>query len=376
MSDERLSPQNELLKPLRILHISTALDWRGGEQQLLLLHRELLAMGHESAVYCPNDSVLRKKIEAEGSACIPCPGHKASIRRLSQSVRDHRPDLISLHDPNAHTAAVKAQLLRFIDQPMVLHRKVDFALGRNPLSRFKYGHPSIRAVIAVSEAVRRVLQASGAVRAPIEVVRDAFDPRRIHGGHRPRFMDAEVPVYEREWLVGTVAAFADHKDPETFIRAARMVQNRFPKARFVWLGEGRLRSKALQMASEAGIRFEAPGFVEDVIERMRLFDVLMYSSKEEGLGSSLIDAMALGLPIASTAAGGIPELFEHGGAALLSEVKKPEALASHVMRILEDSGLRQSLSDRARAESVHFGARAYAEQTLAIYRRALSWEEA
>ncbi len=287
-------------------------------------------------------------------------------------MRTFQPELIALHDPNAHTQAVMAQVLRFIDTPMVLHRKVDFGVGHNALSKFKYSHPSIRAVIAVSEAIREILRASGAVRAPIEVVRDGYDPTRIESVHRPRFFDSDRPDAERDWVVGTVAAFADHKDPDTFLAAARKIQNAFPSARFIWLGEGVLRKKMLQKAAALQIRFEAPGFVGDVIERMRGFDVMMYSSKEEGLGSSLIDAMALGLPIATTAAGGIPELFDEGISALLSPPKDSEGLAQNVLKILRDRELRLNLAQNAQLHSGRFTASVLAENTLKIYREVVN----
>ncbi|MBI1317201.1 glycosyltransferase [bacterium] len=346
----------------RVLHLSTALDWRGGEQQVLLLQREWERMGISSAVVCSERSVLSQKLRQQGLAALTYPASRLSVRRLLPLVRLFQPHVLHLHDPDAHTVAVVASYLGRVRLPLILHRKVDFEVGKNGLSRWKYGYSGIRRVIAVSGAVKVVLERSGAVRAPIEVVYDAFDPERLPTGPAlSRFRDSSsTPV------VGTVAAFADHKDPYTFLEAAARVQAEVPKARFVWLGEGELRTATLLKAKQMGLNFEAPGFVDDVLVRMQSFTVLMYSSKAEGLGSSLIDAMALGLPIASTAAGGIAELFEPGVQALLSRPRDAEALAQNALRLLSDAELRRAIGERAGVRSRDFLPRIMAQKTLEI----------
>jgi len=364
-----MKPEVDPVREPRVLHLSTALDWRGGEQQVLLLQREWEKSGVPSAVLCSTHSVLNIRLKQQGLACLTYPEKRLSTARLAQMVRDFKPEVLHLHDPDAHTAAVWASVLGRVRLPLILHRKVDFGVGKNVLSRFKYGYVRIARVVAVSEAVKRVLERSGAVVAPIEVVYDAYDPERLG---KYSVGSPGVPEPGSEIVVGTVAAFADHKDPETFLAAAALIQQALPKVRFVWLGEGELRAATLLKAKQLGLNFEAPGFVEDVIERMRGFAVLMYSSKEEGLGSSLIDAMALGLPMATTSAGGIAELFEPGVQALLSPPRDAKGLAEHALRLLGDPELRRVLGAGALARSADFRPEAMAQKTLDIVRAVLA----
>jgi glycosyltransferase involved in cell wall biosynthesis len=91
------------------------------------------------------------------------------------------------------------------------------------------------------------------------------------------------------------------------------------------------------------------------------------SSREEGLGTSVLDALARGIPVASTDAGGLPEILE-GGTGLLVPAGNPSALADAVERIVTDPALRRSLGGRAREAVRRFSAARMAEEVLTVYR--------
>jgi glycosyltransferase involved in cell wall biosynthesis len=91
------------------------------------------------------------------------------------------------------------------------------------------------------------------------------------------------------------------------------------------------------------------------------------SSREEGLGTSVLDAMARGIPVASTTAGGLGEMLG-GGAGLLVPPANPEALADAIARILGDATLRSALTTRAEEAVRHFTAARMADDVLRVYR--------
>ena len=111
-----------------------------------------------------------------------------------------------------------------------------------------------------------------------------------------------------------------------------------------------------------------PGFREDVLSLMKSADVFVMSSITEGLGSAVLDAMAMGLPIVGTWAGGIPEAVIDGETGLLVPAGEPKPLAGAIVRLLKDPALREQYgrAGRARVEA-HFSVSALVEGTLAVY---------
>jgi glycosyltransferase involved in cell wall biosynthesis len=96
-------------------------------------------------------------------------------------------------------------------------------------------------------------------------------------------------------------------------------------------------------------------------------DVYVMSSREEGLGTSVLDAMARGIPVASTSAGGLPEMLHEGGGILVPP-RNPDALAGAVRRILCDPDLRQRLVEQASRTVESFSAERMAAEVLTVYR--------
>jgi glycosyltransferase involved in cell wall biosynthesis len=96
-------------------------------------------------------------------------------------------------------------------------------------------------------------------------------------------------------------------------------------------------------------------------------DLFVMSSQEEGLGTAVLEAMALGIPIASTNAGGLAEILA-GGAGLLVPPRDPAALAQAVSRILDDPALARTLAARAQENVLQLSDRRMAEEVRSVYR--------
>ena len=155
----------------------------------------------------------------------------------------------------------------------------------------------------------------------------------------------------RRRVVGNVAALVPHKGQRHLIEAAHLVVRELPDARFVILGEGELREHLERQVREYHLEKHVllPGFRTDVLGCIKSFDLFAMSSVTEGLGTSLLDAMACGRPIVATRAGGIPEIVEDGRdrlarAAARSRGDWPQA----IVRALKDR-LPPSTHGRGRA---------------------------
>jgi glycosyltransferase involved in cell wall biosynthesis len=225
----------------------------------------------------------------------------------------------------------------------------------------------------VSEGVREVLLRSGLPPDLLHVVRSGVDPAGLVPA-RPRAETRRaLGVAPEELLVGGIGALAPHKDHRTWIEAAAMVASRIPRARFLLAGEGELRGD-LERRREAlglGERVRLLGFREDVPDLLGAFDVLLHSSRLEGLGTSLVDAAFAGLPIVATRTGGIPEIARHGENAALAPAGDARSLAAALESVLEDPARRERMGSASRRIALEFHADRTAAETLRIYERLL-----
>ena len=170
--------------------------------------------------------------------------------------------------------------------------------------------------------------------------------------------------------MGTVAALTDHKDLGTLLTAAAAVVARRPDVRFVIVGDGEERAALEAQAAvlQLGDRAIFAGFRQDLDRLLPAFDVFCLSSKMEGLGTSLLDAMCFGRPVVATAAGGIPEAVEDGVTGRVVPVQDPAALAAALFDVLADDALRARFGAAGRARfAERFSAERMVDATLAVY---------
>ena len=333
---------------LRVVHVDTARSWRGGQNQVLLTARGMAERGHAVTVACREGGALEARALEAGLAVRPVPFHgdlwPPAITALASVFHAARPQVIELHDPHAVSAGLLARLLG-TRAAVVATRRVDFPL-RGRLSRAKYR--ACDRVIAVSQAVRSVLEGGGIAPERLRLVYEGVPDRAPAVGRREALLSLGVP--EDVPVVGNVAALTDHKDHATLLDAAAIVHRTRADVRFVIVGEGKLRPGLEAHAHELGLaeRVRFAGFRSDLDRLLPAFDVFCLWSQLEGLGTSLFDAMAFGLPIVATAAGGIPEAVEDGVTGRVVPVRSSEALAAALLEVLSDEGRRRALGEAGR----------------------------
>jgi glycosyltransferase involved in cell wall biosynthesis len=114
------------------------------------------------------------------------------------------------------------------------------------------------------------------------------------------------------------------------------------------------------------------GFRPDLQVLLPELDLFLFTSKEEGLGSSILDAYNCGVPVVATRAGGIPEIVEDGVTGLLAPIRDPAALAASVRRVLGDPALRARLVAGGARRAAELSVEAMTEATVAIYREVVA----
>lgn len=363
---------SEAQKP-GVLHVDAERTWRGGQQQAAWLVEGLLSRGWPTALVCPAGSVLEERGLARGWPLqalrlrgeLDVPGGRRIARIASAR------GLRILHAHSSHALAL-ALWARLFDRRLrvVASRRVDFPIRANAFSRLKYRTALLDRIVCISAAVRAQLAADGIPGEKLVVIPSGVDTRRFAGVRPPPGFRRSLGIPAGHLVVGTVAALADHKDYPTLLRAAALFLREHPDATFVAIGDGPLRARLAALAAELdlGRRFLFLGFREDVGAFLRLFDVFVLSSKTEGLGTSVLDAQALGLPLAACRAGGIPEIVADRETGLLVPPQDPPALAAALLELARDPQLRARLGENAkRAASAHDVSRTV-EAHLDLYR--------
>jgi glycosyltransferase involved in cell wall biosynthesis len=256
---------------------------------------------------------------------------------------------------------------------VVVSRRVDFAPDGNPLTRLKYTS-RIDCFIAVSRRVAEVLEASGVPRERVRTVYSGVPARARPDPARRATLRKELGLPDGAPVVGSVGALAAHKDPVTLVRGAAVVLRERPAARLLLVGDGPLRGEIEREARALGVadRVVLAGFRDDAIDCLSLLDVFAVTSRLEGLNTTVLDAMALGLPIVATRAGGIPEIVADNECGVLVPPGDPEALARALVLLLEDRQRAERFGAAARERSRSFTEERMVSETERVYRDVLA----
>lgn len=347
-----------------VVHVASGREWRGGQRQVWLLARALQRGGEVAqTVVTGAGSELAARLTAEQVPVVPAVWRAGlDPRALAAVIGAARKGaaLLHAHDAHAVTLAGLASLVTRV--PFIATRRVDFRLRRRGLwSRASR-------VIAISEAVATVLTNDGIPSERVVVVHSGIDLDAARAVP-PFGVRSHLGLADDTQVAVTVGALVPHKDHGTLLHAARRLADRFPRLHWVIAGEGELLAVLEWLRDQLGLadRVHFLGRVPEPEGLVAEGDVFVMSSREEGLGTSVLDAMARGIPVASTTAGGLGEMLG-SGAGLLVPPANPEALADAIARILGDRALRSALTTRAGEAVRHFTAERMAGEVLTVYR--------
>ncbi|MFC1529007.1 glycosyltransferase family 4 protein [Candidatus Latescibacterota bacterium] len=360
------------MSELSIAHIDTQLTWRGGERQVLELIKELNARNQQNVLFCKPYSIISKRAQDAGINVIHLPLRGEwdiiSALKLRAYIKRENVNIVHTHTSHAHSIALMA-LLRLNSCKLVVSRRVDFHINNYFSRRFKYGH-SVDKIIAVSDAIKRVLIEDGIDPKRVETVRSGFVQEEFLTSNENRDLRAELDIPKETVVISTVAALAPHKAHYTLIKAVNQVIKKQPDVKFLLAGEGEMES--LIQKNISNLRLEKfiilLGFVEDIGAVYRASDIFALSSREEGLCSSILDAMYFSLPIVATSAGGIPELVKDEVNGLIVPVDDYMLFAEKLNYLIEHPERRKKMGVRSSEIIKKNKFEQTVEKTLQIYK--------
>lgn len=339
---------------MHIIHANLARGFRGGERQTVLLIQALAGRADvaRQTLVCRPDSPLRASL-----ARTPGVRFVSARHQLAGHRRAGRATVVHAHEAKAvHWAWLHRRLCR---TPYLITRRVDTPVKPKRSNRMFY-----------REAYRCVAL-SGAIAAeirpltphPVEQIPSAFTPLApdldVTRSFRARYPEC--------LLIGHAGALVDrHKGQRVLLDAARRLQHTHPDMLFVFFGRG--EDEAALKAESTGLdNVVWAGFKPNVGDYLAALDVFAFPSRNEGLGSVLLDAMHAGVPVVASEVGGIPDIVCDGATGLLCPPGDGEALAGQLTR-LRDPALRQRLAQNAGAQLIRYSPEAMADAYLALYR--------
>jgi glycosyltransferase involved in cell wall biosynthesis len=359
---------------MRVFHLIKGLG-RGGAETLLpeglrAADRERFTFGY--GWFLPQKNALVPAIRELGAETRAFPAANPAaiagqIPALARFLREWRADLVHAHLPVAGIAARLAG--RWAGVPVVYsEHNLQERYHRLTAAANRRTWALQRKVVAVSAEVAASIAERIGGRVPVQVVRNGVslhhfsrDPEAGAALRRRYGIAIEAPV------MGTVAVFRVQKRLAAWLDVAAAVRRARPEARFLLVGDGPLRAEveAAIDAHRLGDAVILPGLQEDVRPFLSAMDAYVMSSEFEGLPVALLEAMAMEVPVACTAVGGIPEVIRDGVEGWLVDKERPQQLTDRVLELFA-RGRAMGAAARARV-AAEFGMSRMQRELEAIY---------
>jgi glycosyltransferase involved in cell wall biosynthesis len=352
----------------KILHICSDTNIGGaGQYVLTLLSQPRITEAFDVAVACPEGD-LAAALRRAGIKVMLYPGANVSftwqaLRSLTGLMRSWRPRIAHTHGSLAGRMAAALAGARIIYTKHGLAYAEEQSLQvRAPAPVLKRAAVNLFAdrIVAVSEAVRRALEASGAAPERIRV---------IPGGVAlAPFAAVQPPANGMTGVLGALGRLGREKGFDVLLAA----MSKLPpgEARLLLGGEGTQGEALARQLHDLGLedRVTMTGFVADVPAFLSQIGLFVLPSRSEGLGLVAVEAMAAGRPVIATNVGGIPEVVVDGETGVLVPPEQPDALAAAIHRLLRDPVVAAQMGQagRRRAREL-FSAERMAEKTAALY---------
>lgn len=361
---------------ITVAHVDEQNGFRGGEQQAAWLVRGLVGQGIKTLLVGRPDRpflAMHPGMEGLHREALPLLGEfdLYSAYRLARIVIDRKVDLIHAHTSHAHGIAALALSLG-APARLVVSRRVNFMPGNGFLNRKKYNRAD--RILCVSQAVHDTLRRFGLEPLRLRTVHSAVDPERALMPPVPR---AALGIPDDIPFLFSAGSLVEHKDHANLMKAFLLVRSIFPETRLCIAGDGPLLDPLKTLRASLGLesavtflghRSDAPGIC-------RSADVYVSSSWSEGLGTSILEALTAGTPVAATEAGGAREMIIPGTTGMLTPARNPEALADAILFLLQhrDNALEMAARGKTHAKE-HFSVEGMVSATLDVYKELMSPE--
>lgn len=297
---------------MKILHIDTHPEWRGGQFLVLVTIRGQRARNHDAQLMALRDTLLARRAIEEGIPVHYLPRRFVRVGGalcLREILKQQRLDVVHVHDPHALTVAWLARAHR--SAALMISRRLALPPSRG-LGQARYR--AARRIIAVSNFVARTIISSGIPRDRVVVVHDGIEIPADTTPEVRREAREEWGIGSEEALIGCVGYLVPGKRQDIALRAFARAIQKFPGCKFLIAGNGQDREALEKLAMELRISDKVlfAGFIEDIERVYRALDLFLFPAVGEALPTSLLVAMSYRLPCIAAASGAVPEMIDSG----------------------------------------------------------------
>lgn len=332
---------------LNILHIDPERNWGGGEAQVFGLLSYLAQKGHRNDLLTHPHGRLFQQSQGLNIRTFPLIVRNdldlRPVPHLRRLIRHGDYDVVHLHTKRAHALAL--WLPHKSPRPKyVVTRRMDYPESNNWYTRCLYNR-KVDGVVAISQRIYELLIEAGVKGDGIRLIHSGVDPRPFEAAAQ-----GVGPRSERI-VVGTVAVLEERKGHRWLLEAARRLKEQGYQISYRLAGEGSLKKSLEATAQQLGLQEDVQflGFVSDVPGFLAGVDFVVLPSLFEGLGVSVLEAMAAGKAVIASRAGGLPELVIDATTGFLVEPRDVAGLADAIGKLAHNRNLIRSMGQKARA---------------------------
>jgi glycosyltransferase involved in cell wall biosynthesis len=363
---------------MKILHIETGKNLYGGALQVYYLLKglqEFPFQRHE--LVCAADSDLLSKCQ-EVVTCHPLTirgdGDIVFLLKLIKLIRHVQPAIVHVHSRRgaelwgglaAKLCAVRSILTRRVDNP---ETKL-FIQSKSYL---------FNTIITISHGITQVMIRQGVAQNKLRCVQSAVDSTSYQKTCNRKWFRQEFNLNEESRVVGVIAQLIERKGHRFLLQCLPQIIDHCPQTTFIFFGQGPLQEELAARIQELGLEESVflAGFRHDLQSILPCLDLVVHPAVMEGLGVSLLQAAAAGVPIVATSVGGIPEIVQDGQNGFLVPYGDTSILSHAIIRLLTDHELaaRFSRAGKARVQK-HFSIQAMVQGNVQVYKEIIGQDE-
>ena len=359
---------------LRVLHVETGRHLYGGALQVRYLLEGLAARDVSNILVCPEGAAIAEAVrpycETVHEVSMTGDLDLGFVGRLRRVIRGARPDLVHLHSRRG-ADVLGGLAARREGVPAVLSRRVD---NPEPAMWARLKYRLFTRVITISEAIRQVLLAEGVPEEKLVCVPSAVDVADYEAPCDRDWFRSTFNLDPKDRAVGVIAQLIVRKGHRHLLTAAPAILAACPDTRIGLFGQGPLEDELRSRIRDMGLegRVELVGFRDDLPRILPCLDLVVHPADMEGLGVSLLQAAAAGVPLVGSRAGGLPEIIREENGVLVPPAD-PDALAQAVIGLLKDPERARRMGEAGRAlVRERFSIDAMVEGNLGVYRELLA----
>lgn len=329
---------------MNILHTETLKKWGGQQNRVLMECIGMSKRGHKMVIACHRGSILAQKAEEAGIKVYEVnmvkQAHLATIPKLIKIIKDENVDIVCTHSSvDSWAGGIAAKIA---GRKLVRFRHNLYPIGRNFLTQLIYSLPD--RFISISKAVKNVLIERGIDKEKIDVIHSSVDTDRFN----PEIDDlrGELNIPLDKIVIGNTATFAGIKGQEFLLTAFNKIHRSFPclllfagrisdesKERYLSYVDRDLRDKVIFL-----------GHRDDIPRVLKTIDIFVYPSVSEGLGTALLEAMAMERPVVVSDIPTFRDFIIDGINGLFFRSKNIEDVVEKVLLLIKNHELRKKIS--------------------------------